>query len=141
MNKLLLVSLVALSILALFPAAASARTCVGVAGAPADLDKAIVQCGQLPACMCELKDVFITLQNFYVFMVKFIALPLAGLLIVIGGVMLIVSGGNPGLATTAKNILKYTLIAVVLIFASFLIVDVLFRILGYTPPSGSWFRF
>jgi|GEM_PF-2801351 len=78
---------------------------------------------------CEISDVFALILNVYTFIVLYISTPLAGLLAVIGGIMLIVSGGNPGLASRAKNLLKYTAFAILLIFGSWLLIVTVLRIL------------
>ena len=72
--------------------------------------------GKTLACPCELGHFFIMLLRVYKFAVYTVALPLAGLMIVFGGVLMLVSAGNPGLADKGKNLIKYAIISLILIF-------------------------
>lgn len=94
---------------------------------------------------CELKDLFTLALNVYNFIVLKIATPLAGLLIVIGGVLIMISGGpggknpvtgvvSPNLYTTAKNMIKGAAIGIFLIFGSWLIINIVLTAIGYNPP-------
>ena len=52
-----------------------------------------------------------------------IATPLAVVSISIGGIMILISGGNPNLAGTGKKILYSALIGLALVFCSYLIIN------------------
>jgi hypothetical protein len=86
-------------------------------------------------CVCQLTHAFILTVNIYKFVLWYVMIPFAGLMVVVGGVLLVVSAGNPGLASTAKKILLYTLIGMALALASWLIVDIILKTVGYT---GNW---
>lgn len=105
---------------------------------PADTRNVANRTGETLACPCQIPHIFLLFLNLYKFVVKFIALPLAGLFIVLGGLLLAVSGGNPGWAEKGKNMIKYSFIALLLIFGSWLIIDVIMKALGY---SLRWFVF
>ncbi len=90
------------------------------------------------ACPCQLGHIFTLAQNIYNFLIFYIATPLAGLLIVIGGVLLLLSAGNPNLAATARKILWGTLIGIFLVFGAWLIINVVLMAIGY---QGSWYNF
>jgi len=95
----------------------------------------LVRCGQYVDCQCQLSDLGDLILQIYDFLTVKVAAPLAGLMVVIGGIMLIVSGGNPGLAERGKKILIWSAIAMVIILASYIIVDFILRAIGYT---GNW---
>ncbi len=83
---------------------------------------------------CELNDLFRInglIYNVYYFIIWNIATPLAGLGIVIGGVMLILSAGNPGLAGRAKQILWGSILGIVLMWGAWLIINTVFLAIGY----------
>jgi len=143
MKKTFLIFFVSLALLLLFSGTAKAVSCVG--GHPELFPDpspgqapAIVQCGQFPDCPCDLGDFFLTLLRIYNFAVYFIALPLATLMVIIGGVLILISGGNPNRAATGKNILKFAIIGLVLAFGSWLIIDVVLKAIGY---MGNWTTF
>ena|SRR3989344_5072509 len=98
----------------------------------------LVPCGDDATNMCKLADLGVLALGFYRFIVYTIALPLAGLFIVLGGILLLVSAGNPGLAGTAKNMLKFSAIGIVLVFGAYLIIDIVLRTIGFQLP---WTRF
>jgi hypothetical protein len=85
-------------------------------------------------CPCELGHFFIMVFRVFNFAVYVIALPLAGLFIVIGGVLFIISAGNPGLAQKGKNMALYSIIALFIIFGAWLIIDIVLKALGYVLP-------
>lgn len=112
--------------------------------ANADSLTPLVQCGDrmLPngtiANPCKITDFFQMLVRIYKFMVYIIALPLAGILIVIGGILMIISGGNPGRFEQGRNMVKITIIALCIILGSWLIINSVFMAIGYT---GNWSSF
>ena len=77
------------------------------------------------------------LVNIYNFIVQVIATPLAILAFVVGGICIMVSGGNPGLSGLGKTIMKSATIGLVLVFLSFLIIDFTLHAIGYSGPSWS----
>ena len=96
---------------------------------------------------CELSDIFKLILNVYNFIILYIATPLAGLLIVIGGVLIIVSGGpggrnpvtgviSPNLYSKAKDMILWTVVAIFLIFGSWLIINIVLIAIGYTGGIG-----
>ena len=77
-------------------------------------------------------------RSIYIFITWFLAIPLAGLLIVIGGVIMLVSGGNPGMFDKGKTVLWGAAWGLILVFGAWLVVNIIFMALGY---AGSWFAF
>ncbi|OGZ84880.1 MAG: hypothetical protein A2599_00495 [Candidatus Staskawiczbacteria bacterium RIFOXYD1_FULL_39_28] len=81
---------------------------------------------------CDICSFFEMLSNIYDFIVKFIAAPLAVLMLTIGGIMILISAGNPNLSGIGKKILWAAIIGLVLVFCSYLIIDTILKAIGYT---------
>lgn len=92
----------------------------------------LVPCGNAGQKSCTIDDFFIMLARIFNFIVKFIATPLAVLMLTIGGIMILISAGNPTLAGMGKKILWVSVIGLVLVFCSWLIVNFILGALGYT---------
>ncbi len=124
-KKYFLVSL--LLVLSLIPILSAAQT-------------PLVTCGQPGGARCELKDIFDLVLNVFNF-ILLIAAPLAGLMVVIGGVMIMVSGGpgaagpggvaSPNLYSRGKTILWGAVLGLVLILTSWLIIHSVLDAIGY----------
>src|SRR3989344_2434723 len=100
----------------------------------------LVPCGNAPGPTtlpgttnpCTINDFFALLNNIFNFIVYWIATPLAILMLTIGGIMILISAGNPNLAGTGKKILWVSIIGLALVFCSWLIVNfILCTTLGY----------
>lgn len=101
----------------------------------------IVPCGGggQPDCdLCHLWELGSNIINFISFN---LALPIAALLFVGAGVMLLISGGNEQRVGLAKSIFTSTVIGLVIIFTSWLLVDTLFKTLAIGKFSGAWNQF
>ena len=72
------------------------------------------------------------LGNIYTFLVTDIATPLATLAVIVGGVLIMVSAGNPNLSGMGKKILYAGIIGMILVFCSYLIIN---WILGIIAPT------
>lgn len=81
-------------------------------------------------CPCQIDHILILVRNIFNFIVYYISIPLAGLLIIIGGTILIISAGNPGLAALGKRILWGAIIGILLIWCAWLIIYTLLLIMG-----------
>ncbi|MEK7540797.1 MAG: hypothetical protein AAB529_00945 [Patescibacteria group bacterium] len=94
----------------------------------------LVPCGKAAdgSDACTINDFFIMLARIFNFIVKFIAAPLAVLMLTIGGVIILISAGNPNLAGLGKKILWVSVIGLVLVFGSWLIISFILGALGYT---------
>lgn len=92
----------------------------------------LVPCGNPGQAACTINDFFIMLARIFNFIVKFIATPLAVLMLAIGGVMILISAGNPNLAGTGRKILWVSVIGLVLVFGSWVIINFILGALGYT---------
>ena len=100
-----------------------------------NLPNNIADCPGDTGCPCGIAEFFTMLSNIYSFIVLEIASPLAVIAIAIGGILMLISAGNPGMFSLGKNILYAAIIGLVLAFGSYLIIDSIVTILGYT---GTW---
>jgi len=94
---------------------------------PIAINASIVPCQN----NCTINDFFTMLGNIYNFVVKDIATPLAIVAIIIGGVIMMTSAGNPGQFATGKKILFFAIVGLILAFGSYLIIYTILKALGY----------
>ena len=96
---------------------------------------------------CQLCHIFVLFQN----IINFLLFPppagggvvpvIAILMIAIGGAMFMFSAGNPSTLAQGKTILKYTAIGLIIIYGAWLIVGMIFSIIGvaqWTGLAGGW---
>lgn len=148
MNKILLVFLASFAFLFLFSGSAYAKQCGSypnpfLVGPPApstslhpETDGSLVPCGQYTNCRCELADIFEMIRRVFLFITAYIAAPLAGLFIVVGGILIMLSGFNANWYPLGKRFIIWSFVSFLLIFGSFLIVDFVLKAIGYNPPGG-----
>jgi hypothetical protein len=72
------------------------------------------------------------LGGIYNFIVLDIAAPLAIIAVAVGGILMLLSAGNPGLLGKGKTILYSALVGLVLSLGSYLIIKTLLNAIGYT---------
>jgi len=101
-------------------------------------EKGLIDCGCSPTGddACTICDFFSTLVKIYDFIVKMIATPLAIIALTIGGVLIMISAGNPTLMSKGKTIFWSAVIGLVLVFCSYLIIATVLGILGYVNADG-----
>lgn len=87
---------------------------------------------------CGFLDFFALLNNVYSFIVLEIATPLAVIALIIGATFMLISAGNPNLMGKGKKILLTAIIGLVLVFASWLIINTILSLLGFTLNGGNW---
>jgi len=106
----------------------------------------LVPCGRLindpntaidESAPCTLCHFFVLAKRVVDYAVVNILIPLAILMIVIGGTILLTAGGDPGRVSQGKQILKATLIAIAIVLAGWIIVDTIITVL---TPAGSPFQ-
>jgi len=95
------------------------------------IDNGIVPCGNTVACPCTIGHFFVMLARIYKFIVYQIATPLAIIAITIGGILMMISAGNPNLMSTGKKVLYSAIIGLVLVFCSYLIIKFILTAIGY----------
>jgi hypothetical protein len=59
------------------------------------------------------------------------------LMLVVGGVMYIVSAGNPGMVTHAKAAITYALIGIIVIFTAFLLITFIMKSMSIKEDGGT----
>lgn len=95
----------------------------------------------VPNCRCELGHIFILAKNIFKFIVYDISTPLAGLIIVIGGILILISGGpgganpitgiaSPNMYSTGKKIVMGAILGWFLIWGAWLIIHTVLLALG-----------
>ena len=94
---------------------------------------ALVTCGNSGGAQCTIGDFFTMLGKIYDFIVKDIATPLAIIAITIGGIMMMISAGNPNLMATGKKIFWSAVIGLALVFCSWLIINTVLTMIGAKP--------
>ena len=93
---------------------------------PISASAAIVNCNPF----CGLSDVCPTILNIINFIKNDIVVALAILFLSIGGIILLVSGGNPELKGLGKKIIITTIIGMALTFAAGTIISEILKMLG-----------
>jgi len=113
---------------------------------PPELIGGLVPCGRscndpctksCECCPCTLCHLFVLFKRIVDFLTLNIIFPLAVLMIVVGGVMFLTAGGDPGRIGGAKKILTATVIGLAIILAAWLIVD---TVITFLTPAGSSFQ-
>lgn len=95
----------------------------------------IVPCGEA-GNPCTLCHIFLLIKNIMdVILYPFIPL-IATFLVIIGGIFFMLGGGNPQSLARARTILWSTAIGVVIIYASWAIVNTLLTVLGFAEFQG-----
>jgi hypothetical protein len=121
MKKIFWVFFLSLIILSFFsaPILTHAKACTGESA------NGLVPCGQDASCPCEISDFFTMIGRIYNFIVKMVATPLAILALTVGGIVLLISAGSPGLAGLGRKILYTTVIGMFLVYGSWIIIDLI----------------
>jgi hypothetical protein len=110
---------------------------------PNFLQARLVPCGGPNQPACQICHLFEMLDRIIDFVLFYIVFPLAVLLIVIGGGMFMLSGGDPQTINNAKSILFSTIIGLVIIFSSWLLVNTFMTGIGLAEWVGGgrgWFE-
>ena len=93
---------------------------------------------------CQLCHIFVLIKGLADFLLLRLVPVIAVLLLTVGGVMYLLSRGNSGQLTQAKNIMLATLVGLAIIFGSWMIVNTLFMYIGLADWNGNlkdaWFE-
>lgn len=89
--------------------------------------ESILQCEDNP---CSFEDFQNIIPNTTNFIINYIIIPLAILFLIIGGVVMIVSGGSPEMKSLGKKILISTIIGMFLAFCAELIIEFVMNAMG-----------
>lgn len=108
------------------------------AAPPPDLSNGLVPCGSAsnpePCSICHFGALAINITNF---MMYYVALPATALLVAIGGIMLLIAGPSETLRTRGKEILKATIIGILIVFLAWLLVDTMIKIVTNDWSEGA----
>jgi len=85
--------------------------------------------------LCHLWELASNIINFISFN---LAIPMAVLLFVAAGIMFLISGGNQEKVALARSIFTNTIIGLVIIFASWILIDTLLKTIAIGAFSGAW---
>ena len=104
---------------------------------------AIVPCGEAgnPCTVCHF---FVLISNIVNFLTKDIVVPVAVVVLLYGGFMLLTSGGDEGKLTKGKNALWMAVWGIIIAFAAWIIVDTILKVLitgglaGGTAEIKGW---
>ena len=99
----------------------------------------IVPCGTSDTAMCEVCHL-VTLVSNIVNWITGVLFILAMTVITISGVLYVVSAGNPGMITMAKNAIKTALIGVIVVLSAWLVVTYVMGTLAESDSSGGLTR-
>lgn len=89
---------------------------------------------------CQLCHLFVLLDNIVDFVLFKIVLPVATLLLVIGGILFIFNAENPENVTKGKAILTSVLIGLVIIFAAYLIIGTFLNFIGLSGWTADVYK-
>jgi hypothetical protein len=87
-------------------------------------------------CPCRLCDLFVLVDRIIKFALFKIVVPLAVLMIVIGGIMFLTAGGNPERISSAKKLMTNVAIGILIIFAAWIIVNTILMLIGVADWTG-----
>lgn len=94
--------------------------------------------GHVPCTTCHA---FQLVHNVIQFGFLFILLPATAIAFLIGGVLMLTAGGNETQVTRAKSILWNTIIGILIVFASWVIVNTIINTIASNQFSGRWYEF
>lgn len=89
------------------------------------------------ATECTICHIGVLVINLTKILMIAIAIPAAALLVAIGGIVILTAGGSETRVTKGKEILKHTIIGIVIVFLAWLAVDTTIRVL---TSGGDRFR-
>lgn len=98
----------------------------------------IVPCGYGGLPSCDLCQLYVLAKNGVDFMLFDLILPVAIIALLIGGIFLLASRGNPQMMETGKKAITNTVMGVIIAFAAWLIIATIANTLGYTGFTGAW---
>ncbi|HRZ33532.1 MAG TPA: pilin [Candidatus Moranbacteria bacterium] len=96
---------------------------------------AIITCGATSDDMCTLCDMVAGFNTIIQYLMK-ISIGVALLAISIGGILYVVSAGEPGAVETAKKAIKNGIIGFVIVFSAFIIIGTVISYLGVQEGMG-----
>jgi len=101
----------------------------------------IVHCGPEFGRSCNICDLAVLGMRITTFLIENIAVPLAGLMIVVGGLMIMFGAASESRVTAGKKILTNALFGIIIVFISWLAVDTIIKALTGNLAAGSVGKF
>lgn len=98
----------------------------------------IVPCGSPGQQPCNLCHLYTLTKNGIDFMLFDLILPVAIIALLIGGIFMLASMGNPQMLQTGKTAVTNTIIGVIIAFGSWLIIATIVNTLGYKGFTAAW---
>lgn len=92
--------------------------------------------GQRPCSICDFGILVINITNFLIYN---IAIPLAGLMIVIGGVMIMIGAASEERVKAGKKMFTNAIVGIVIVFLAWLMVDTVIKVLTGSFGQRSFF--
>jgi len=105
---------------------------------PVLVNAALVPCGAKTNDPCTLKDLFVLAEKVINFLLFQLAMPLAIVAILIGGILMITARGDTGQLQRGKDIFYYSVIGFILAFGAWLIIEVVVATLTGTSTLSGW---
>ncbi|MDO8492055.1 MAG: pilin [bacterium] len=99
----------------------------------------LVPCGSAGQDPCTICDFSVLLKNIIDFLIWNIAIPLAGLMIVVGGIMIMIGSASETRVAAGKKVLTNALIGIVIVFVAWLFVDTVIKVLTGSFSRQSFF--
>lgn len=99
--------------------------------------KGIVACGAVDGSepVCDFNGLLATANKLIEFLLVYFATPLAAMIFAYAGFIYLTSGGNSNKVGQAKKIMLNMLIGYLIALCAWLIVNTIFKTLGYTGPT------
>jgi len=101
----------------------------------------LVPCGRTDQTPCTRCDLFRLTDNVIHFILEGLVPPVAAVLFISAGLMIVLAGANPSMYARGIDIFKTTFWGLVIILASWLIVNTFIQSFGPDKAKGTWFRF
>jgi hypothetical protein len=103
----------------------------------------LVPCGGLNQPDCELCHIFVLFDNIVKFILQSVVPPVAGLMLIIAGIMFFAAAGDSAKTNKAKSIITSVVIGLLIVYGAYLLVSLFFMSIGVSEwagflPSG-WF--
>ena len=92
--------------------------------------------GIVPCDICNICDFGRLLINLINFLIWNIAVPLAGLMVVVGGLMIMIFSASEEKVKLGRKILTNAIIGIIIVFVSWLLVDTIIQVM-----TGGWSGF
>lgn len=108
---------------------------------PLLIQAGLVPCGTSETEPCTICHFWLLGSNIINFITFDLGIPVAALLFLTAGIVLLTSGDNEERRNLGKKIFRNTVIGLIIIFASWLLIDSFFKTIAKDEFSGAWNKF